>query len=455
VHDPPPRWQPPAPWEVAATAGIPLAGTLWFDWSGEQILLLYWLENVLEGIFNLLRLALSQPVYENRADYLKANPWLLQHYPVSSEDWQKARLLEVPAYPGLKAFLVPLFFGHYGFFLLIHGFLIATLVGGVPARDWWTFASTQWSTGMTWSVASLFATHGWRFWTEDLQGRTHTRTCPFLAMVYPYRRLLVLHITLFLGGFALVSWSLPSSLAILLVLLKTGFDQNWIRIPLGPARIEWSRVSKKHGRQATGTIVNRSVNERPPDCHAQLKESLQQTDFELRPRGIREVWKTMRAGGCLVVGGVFLGAISFIGALVGAEHARTLLRGGADHYWILLLVMNAAQLIGTLWLLAFTLLASILWEVIAYGTRHGRITLTRDTLAIRQGGFPWPRSRDLPAHAIADIGMSRTGNKTNGFEVVELRIRMQDGREHTFFRGRDAEELCWIATRITHHLVAM
>jgi hypothetical protein len=60
--------------ELAAGAGIPLAGILWFGWSGTHILLLYWVENVIVGAFNLLRLGLSKPVYENRADYLSANP---------------------------------------------------------------------------------------------------------------------------------------------------------------------------------------------------------------------------------------------------------------------------------------------------------------------------------------------------------------------------------------------
>lgn len=413
------------------------------------------MENVIVGAFNLLRLGLSKPVYEHRADYLSANPWVLQHYPISEEAWRKAKEWRVPQYPGLKPFFVPLFFGHYGFFLMIHAFLLATLVGRLPAREWLTFFSSNWSTEMLLAAGSMIASHGWRFWTEDLQGRSHTRTCPFLAMVYPYRRLLALHVALFLGGFAIVFWSAPPALATLLILVKAAFDMNWIRVPLGPKKIDWQHAEEWHRNRETGRIVGRTIDERPSNCHARLIEERDALRFDLDPRGVREVWKAMRAGGCLVIGVVLLTMLSLFGFVLIGEHWNTIMKGGADHYWSILLAMSGAQLLGTVWLLMFSLLLTVPWEVLAYGTRRGSIELRGETLSLRQRGFPWPRREDLPAREIADIGMSPTGNKTNEFAVVELRIRLRDGRETVFFAGRDADELNWIATRITHRLVEL
>ncbi|MGB0578939.1 MAG: DUF6498-containing protein [Limisphaerales bacterium] len=451
----PPKWQKPTPLELAATVGLPVVGILWFGWSGTQILLLYWLENVVVGVFNLLRMILTKPVYENRADYLAANPWILQHYPISAEDWQKAKEWRVAQYPSMKQFFVPFFLGHYSFFLLIHGFLLATLVGKLPAKQWWTFFSAQWTWEMWAVIGSMVVSQGWRFWTEDLQGRRHTRTCPFLAMVYPYRRLLILHVALFLGGFAIVSWSLPAALAILLILVKAGFDMNWIRIPLGPKKIDWKHAEEWDRKKGAGRIVGKTVNERPAGCHAELNESASGLRFDLAARGVGEVWKKMRAGGCLIVGLILLGMISFWGFVFIGEQWRTIMNGGGNTYWFMLLIMTLAQLLGTLWILMFSLLLTIPWSVLAFGTRRGTIELKGDRLLIRQKGFPWPRNADLPAREIVDLGMSPTGSKTNDFAVLELRIRLQNGHEHTFFAGREADELNWIATQITNRLVEL
>lgn len=451
----PPKWRKPTLLELAATVGIPVAGILWFGWSGTQILLIYWFENVIIGIFNLLRMALSKPVYENRADYLAANPWLLQHYPISEEDWRKAKEWRVSQYPGVKPYLIPLFFGHYSFFLVIHGFLLATLVGKLPAREWWSFFASQWTWEMSLVVVLMIVSQGWRFWNEDLQGRNYTRTCPFLAMVHPYRRLLILHFTLFLGGFAIVFWSLPASLAILLILVKAGFDMNWIRVPLGPKKIDWQRAAEWDEKKGAGRIVGRTVNERPEGCHTEMTATPTTLLFELKPRGVREMWTRMHAGGCLVVGVIILGVISSFGFAFVSEQWRIILPGGSDHYWTILLIMTVAQVLGTIWLLMFSLLLSVPWSALAYGTRRGTIELCDEILSLEQRGFPWTRRNDLPAREIADIGMSRTGNKTNDFEVLELRIRLRDGQEFTFFAGRDADELNWIATRITHRLVEL
>ncbi len=431
---------------------IPIAGIIRFGWNVIHILLLYWFENALVGVFNVLRLALTKPVYENRADYLKAHPWLLQHYPISETDWAIAKTLPVTRYGSFKEFFVPLFLGHYTFFLWIYAFLLATLVAKLPGGSWWRLFENEWSAGLAMAVASIAVTHGWRFWNEDLQGRSYTRSCPFLTMVYPYRRLLILHVALLLGGLAIVHFSLPSMLAILLILVKAAFDMNWVRIPLGPKEIDWKKIAKRDRGEDAGKIVGKTVELKTEASHADLTETASSLGIEIHPRGVGDVWTRMRAGGCLLVSLIFFGIPSVFGFAFIADRWRLIMRGGDDYYWTMLLLMTGAQIIGTVWLLMFSAVVSVPWSVLKYGTTRGSIELQNGVLTVRQHGFPIGRTGRIQADEIVDLGMSPTGSKTNEFAILELRIRLRDGSEHTFFTGRDEDELNWIATRLTMRL---
>lgn len=124
-----------------------------------------------------------------------------------------------------------------------------------------------------------------------------------------------------------------------------------------------------------------------------------------------------------------------------------------DSYWGLLFIMTVSQAIGTVWMLMLSLLVSVPWSVLAYGTVRGSIELTEDKLVFSQRGFPKGRRGEIPRGEIVDLGMSATGNRMNEFEVVELRIRLRDGSDHTFFMGRDPEELNWISTQVMLRLL--
>lgn len=446
-----PHWQRPSLVEMTATTAIPVVGIAAFGWNGLDVLLLCWFENAIVGVFSVLRLALSKPVYAHRADYIAAHPWILQHYPISEEEWERAKSWPVPQYPTYKEFFIPLFIGHYTFFLAVHAFLLATLVRQLPAKAWWTLFPAEWSSGMALAVASIAATHAWRFKTDDLQGRRHTRSCPFLTMVHPYRRLLILNITLFLGGLAFVWFSLPATLAILLILLKSAFELNWIRIPFGPKQIDWRKMGDKERERGNCVIVGRTVTEKPADCRIVLEESPAALLLTVPPHGVRNVARKMRAGGCLVVGLFLVGMASFFSVGILLNLWRTIADGGTA-YWLVLLAMTGTQIVGTLWLLMFFMLVSIPWSVLAYGTVRGEIELRDGRLRIRQRGFPCGRSGDYAAADVVDLGMSPTGNRTNEFPVLQLRLRLKNGSEHTFFTGRDEDELNWMATRLVMRL---
>jgi hypothetical protein len=133
---------------------------------------------------------------------------------------------------------VLLFVAHYGLFCLAHAALIvgflddadAAGLHGMPEAAMLLFAQlradhTAWLlVGVMTALAGL-DTLRWIFASridENLQDIGQ-------LMKAPYARLLVLHVTLLLGGFVLTFFDAPSVLLLLLVGLKLAFDLRHIR----------------------------------------------------------------------------------------------------------------------------------------------------------------------------------------------------------------------------------
>src|SRR5205823_14331145 len=95
------RISPSAVVLVAANL-VPLAGVLFFGWSVFATLLLFWVENVIVGGFNVLRILWAQP----------DNPLM----------WVA------------KAGMIPFFIVHYGLFTTVHGAFVLTLFGWIHQR---------------------------------------------------------------------------------------------------------------------------------------------------------------------------------------------------------------------------------------------------------------------------------------------------------------------------------
>lgn len=180
---------------------LPIIGVLFFGWSLFLMLLLYWVENVIIGIFNVVRMI----------TVVCANP---------REE-------------GCGALIgIPFFIVHYGAFCAGHGYFLVGMYcigalqgsGAVELNEVWPrMLSDGTLIGLAVAVAGIAISHWvsyvtnfvrngeYRNPTEDLMGR-------------PYGRILILHFTIFLGGF-LIAWTKqPIALLVLLVLIKTWVD---------------------------------------------------------------------------------------------------------------------------------------------------------------------------------------------------------------------------------------
>jgi hypothetical protein len=181
---------------------LPLLGVLFLDWDVAALVVLYWSENLVVGIWNLARMA---------------------------------------AVAGLRALPMGLFFTiHYGGFCAVHGLFIQVLLLGqepVLGQDWpflFVFlellvdvcAGLVASAPPAWllAFAGLFISHGYSFVTNFLLGGERDRVTLQQLMAAPYRRIVALHVAIIIGGFGTLSLGEPLVLLLALVALKTWMD---------------------------------------------------------------------------------------------------------------------------------------------------------------------------------------------------------------------------------------
>jgi len=174
---------------------LPIVGVLVLGWTVFPLVLLYWLENVIVGGFNVAKLLLAQP--------------------------------REPASWAGKLFLVPFFVVHFGGFTFVHGVLVLALFGpkGTQAFDLLSTVPTAIRANhLGWAVVSLVLSHGFSFYWNYVRNGEYRRASLNALMGQPYGRVLVLHFTVLFGGWIIIATGAPVLALVLLVFIKTAAD---------------------------------------------------------------------------------------------------------------------------------------------------------------------------------------------------------------------------------------
>lgn len=172
---------------------IPVAGVLWLGWSAGQILILYWIENIIIGAASLVRILTARGV---------ADP--------------TRKTVAATASIGLGCF----FTIHYGLFTLGHGvftlILAANLMGGAgPLRDGVLF-----DTGFHWAVLAAAVLQVIILIREWWWSGLWRRSTPSVEMSRPYGRIIVLHVTVLAYAWWLGETAAPVSAVLILCVMK-------------------------------------------------------------------------------------------------------------------------------------------------------------------------------------------------------------------------------------------
>lgn len=198
---------------------LPILGVIHANWSVYEIVVLYWFENVVIGVVNVLKILTCSPngdpaEEQKLPDYLRpsASTGMLQHLS--------------------KIFLVPFFSFHYGGFCFVHGIFVFALLGpqkatggdGDPFKnmgDWFgSFADSN----IKWFVLAIIASHLFSYFHNYIGKGEYRRMKPDDLMSAPYGRIVVLHIAIIFGGFAVQAMGSSVGLLILLIIGKIIID---------------------------------------------------------------------------------------------------------------------------------------------------------------------------------------------------------------------------------------
>lgn len=205
---------------------VPLAGVFLFGWDAKLVLCLYWLENLIIGGLNLLKMATSG-LYQKRANFL---------------------------------FLSLFFVIHYGAFCSVHGMLLVDIINlqeVVSTSQLPSFLSL-FNLGYE-ALQTIYANFGQALWLPLiclllshavsfieyflLRGEIFKLT-PNQLMMAPYHHILVMHVGLIIGAGLMEKLHSPIWLLLIIVAFKIVID--------------YRQHSKRHKRRADA-IPNKTV----------------------------------------------------------------------------------------------------------------------------------------------------------------------------------------------------
>jgi hypothetical protein len=179
---------------------IPLFGVLFFGWSLFSIMLLYWIENGIIGFFNIFKIALA------RAPSSGGPGFTINERPIS---------------PSNKELRIVFFILHYGVFWTVHGVFVFVFFGLTSSSGLFSGIGLR---GFAIAAGALFLSHGVSFLVNFLGKEEYLTVSPDQQMTEPYSRVVVLHVTILVGGFFADSLGAPLAALVLLILLKTAID---------------------------------------------------------------------------------------------------------------------------------------------------------------------------------------------------------------------------------------
>lgn len=181
-------WRSPLALALITANLVPLAGVFVADWKVGDLMLLFWAESAIIGVYNLLKMA-------------RVAGWTI-------------------------LFLGPFFAGHYGGFMVGHLLFIYTLfINGLDGgTDVPLHAVMDDFIAMAPALFAFVISHGVSYTQNFLGRKEYLGRDANAQMGQPYKRIVIMHITIIFGGFLVMALGSALPALLLLIALKPGAD---------------------------------------------------------------------------------------------------------------------------------------------------------------------------------------------------------------------------------------
>ena len=168
---------------------IPIIGVLFFGWELFPLILLYWLENVVIGVFTAIKMLTCS----------------------GSEHLSQ------------RIFMTAFFSVHYGMFCFGHGTFVVNLFGGeIDSLESALQIISQ--NGLLIALIALVISHGFSFLKNFMLRGERRQLSVSTIMFSPYKRIIVLHVFIIFGAMALQTFGVTQAGLIVLALVKIVAD---------------------------------------------------------------------------------------------------------------------------------------------------------------------------------------------------------------------------------------
>ena len=222
---------------------VPLYGVFYWDWQSFDLIFLYWLENLIIGAFMIFRIV--------------------------------ARRYSHPIEAAFPLFLAPFFTFHYGMFCYVHGQFVISLFGkdlgaGLDGMQIPQIILPLIETRhLFWPVLALFAFQ-LIDWIRDTSVRGFGSDSIKDLTTAPYRRIVILHITIIASGFALGALNEPLAGLLLLIVFKTGMDiYHWDKDEKSVVKDKSLAINEKMRKKVDALIDDPKITINGKEIHYQ------------------------------------------------------------------------------------------------------------------------------------------------------------------------------------------
>ncbi|MCB9225385.1 MAG: DUF6498-containing protein [Crocinitomicaceae bacterium] len=184
---------------LAVNLGLLVLGLI-LQWKIFDIIVIYWVENLVIGFYNIFKLALASGRSNN------------------SDDPEPPRLLLLPIFPI-----------HYFGFCLVHGIFIMVLFSDMkpdPSQHFLLMTKPLFeSASVIYGLIALLISHGISFATNYVGKKEYLSATPTKQMFAPYKRIALVHVVVIVSGIIVMYLGKDSALLmIIFVLAKVALD---------------------------------------------------------------------------------------------------------------------------------------------------------------------------------------------------------------------------------------
>lgn len=228
---------------IAALVGanaVPLLGVLVFGWDLVTLVAIYWAENGVVGIYAVGRIvtaagagpAAMGPIGDGGTGLVPAPSTRYGRAAPPPPPWPSASASSTTPSPQAfaaiaaiaKFVMVPFFCIHYGMFWVVHGIFVWVALPAMFAAASHSVESGPDARVVLFAALVMLVSHGVSFVVNWILGGEYRTSTAAAEMGAPYARVVILHLTIIFGAFAVAFIGAPVAALVVMVLLKTGVD---------------------------------------------------------------------------------------------------------------------------------------------------------------------------------------------------------------------------------------